>query len=103
MKEREWCYSFILSWTQHETGKLSVYKILFFVFKILFIREPYVFMEQQLHAMSQRKEALVKIAEAIARPWFGYTLFPENWVHQWVISGLNTYAAYEAVKEVSEK
>lgn len=52
-------------------------------------------------SVKQRKTVLVKVAEALAKQWFGYVIFPENWQHEWVVSGLATYAAYEAVKSVS--
>ncbi|CAG5041313.1 unnamed protein product [Parnassius apollo] len=62
------------------------------------IWEPYVFMELT-HSVKQRHVGLVKLAEAMARQWFGYVIHPENWRHQWVISGLGTYAAYEVFKD----
>ncbi|RVE43926.1 hypothetical protein evm_011437 [Chilo suppressalis] len=62
--------------------------------------EPYLMMVTQQHSVKQKQVALVKIAEAIARPWFGFTLVAENWIHQWIITGFQTYVAYEAVKEL---
>lgn len=52
--------------------------------------------------MMQRKTALVKIADAMARQWFGYVVYPEDWKDQWVISGLASHAAQEVVTDVSE-
>lgn len=56
---------------------------------------------EQTHSILQRKTALVKIGEAIARQWFGYVIFPENWRYEWVVSGLASYAAWEMFKIVS--
>ncbi|KAJ0178636.1 hypothetical protein K1T71_005411 [Dendrolimus kikuchii] len=61
------------------------------------IWEPYLLMEQT-HSITQRKAALVKIGEAIARQWFGYVIFPENWRYEWVVSGLASYSAWEMFK-----
>ncbi|XP_049870319.1 membrane alanyl aminopeptidase-like [Pectinophora gossypiella] len=61
------------------------------------IWEPYVFMET-IHSVQQRKIGLVKLAEAMARQWFGYVIHPSNWKHQWIINGLGSHAAYEVVK-----
>lgn len=63
-------------------------------------REPFILMENN-NAVKQRKAALVTIAEGMARQWFGWRIFPENWRDQWVITGLARYAAYEIVKDVS--
>ncbi|CAH2070904.1 unnamed protein product, partial [Iphiclides podalirius] len=60
--------------------------------------EPYVFMELS-HSIKQRQLGLTKIAEAMARQWFGYVIYPENWRHQWVISGIATYAAYDILQD----
>lgn len=57
---------------------------------------------RNIHSMMQRKIALVTIAEAMARQWYGYVVYPEDWKHQWVISGLVSHAAQEAVTEVSK-
>ncbi|XP_041970735.1 membrane alanyl aminopeptidase-like [Aricia agestis] len=62
------------------------------------IWEPYVLMELS-SSVKQRKEALVAIAEAMARQWFGYVIYPENWRYQWIIKGLGVYVAYDIVKE----
>lgn len=56
---------------------------------------------QLQHGVTQRKTALVEIANAISRQWFGFVIYPENWIHQWVITGLGTYAAYEALDTVN--
>ncbi|VVD01645.1 unnamed protein product, partial [Leptidea sinapis] len=61
------------------------------------IWEPYVLMELGSPA-SQRKTGLMKLAQALARRWFGYVLMPESWNSQWVISGLGTTAAFEAFR-----
>lgn len=63
-------------------------------------REPYMIMENN-NAFKHRKIALVTIAEAMTRQWFGYVLYPDNWRHQWVLTGLNNYVAYDIVNEVS--
>lgn len=55
-----------------------------------------------VHAIMQRKIALVTIAEAMARQWYGYVVYAEDWKHQWVISGLVSHVAHEVVKDVSE-
>ncbi|KAL4705516.1 hypothetical protein ACJJTC_011458 [Scirpophaga incertulas] len=65
---------------------------------IVGVWEPYMMMETQ-HAVKQRQIGLMKIAEAMARPWFGYTLSPANWKYEWITSGLMTYVAYEAAKQ----
>ncbi|KAI5638670.1 membrane alanyl aminopeptidase [Phthorimaea operculella] len=62
------------------------------------IWEPYVFMEQ-IHSAAQQKTGLVKIAEAMARQWFGFVTYPQNWRHEWVVTGLRTHAAYDVVKK----
>ncbi|OWR41739.1 aminopeptidase N like protein [Danaus plexippus plexippus] len=62
------------------------------------IWEPYIFMTTN-HAVKQRKIALVTIAEAMSRHWFGYVVYPENWRHQWVVTGLGSYVAYDIVRE----
>lgn len=49
----------------------------------------------------QRKIALVTIAEAMARQWFGYVVYPQDWKDQWVISGLASHAAQAVVTDVS--
>ncbi|XP_063824400.1 membrane alanyl aminopeptidase-like [Ostrinia nubilalis] len=66
---------------------------------IVGIWEPYVLMPIT-HSVMQRKIGLVAIAEAMSRQWFGYVLYPENWIHNWVLTGIGTYAAYEAVKDL---
>ncbi|NP_001266329.1 membrane alanyl aminopeptidase-like [Bombyx mori] len=63
---------------------------------IVGIWEPYLLMETTA-SVKQRKTALVKIAETMAKQWFGYVMYPENWRFEWVVTGLATYAAYEAV------
>ncbi|XP_013142060.1 PREDICTED: membrane alanyl aminopeptidase-like isoform X2 [Papilio polytes] len=65
------------------------------------IWEPYVFMEIN-HSVKQRQLALTKIAESMARQWFGYVIHPENWRFQWVTSGLATYAGYEMLKDFQD-
>lgn len=52
--------------------------------------------------MMQRKITLVNIAEAMARQWYGYVVYPEDWKHQWVISGLVSNVAQKVVNDVSE-
>ncbi|XP_045765828.1 aminopeptidase N-like [Maniola jurtina] len=64
----------------------------------LCIWEPYILMENN-NAVKQRKTALVTIAEGMARQWFGWALFPENWRDQWVTAGLASYVAYEIAKD----
>ncbi|XP_034830016.1 aminopeptidase N-like [Maniola hyperantus] len=64
----------------------------------LCIWEPYILMENN-NAVKQRKTALVTIAEGMARQWFGWALFPQNWRDQWVTAGLASYAAYEVAKD----
>ncbi|XP_072939971.1 membrane alanyl aminopeptidase-like [Epargyreus clarus] len=59
--------------------------------------EPYVLMEGS-HSVRQRTTALSTIAEAMARQWFGYVVYPENWRHQWVITGLAKYAGIEMMR-----
>lgn len=54
------------------------------------------------HAVMQRKIALVEIADAMARQWFGYVIYPQNWIFNWLLTGLGTYSAYEAVRNVSK-
>lgn len=54
------------------------------------------------HSMMQRKIALVTIAEAMARQWFGYVVYPQDWKDQWVISGLASHAAQAVVTDVSD-
>ncbi|KAM3967321.1 membrane alanyl aminopeptidase [Aphomia sociella] len=61
---------------------------------VMGIWEGHVFMEMS-HSVKQRSVALIKIAEAMARQWFGYVIYPENWKYQWVISGLGSYAAWD--------
>ncbi|KAJ8733124.1 hypothetical protein PYW08_001422 [Mythimna loreyi] len=61
------------------------------------IWEPYVFMETT-HSVKQRSLALPKIAEAMAKQWFGYVIFPQNWRYEWVVSGLASYAGWKMVK-----
>ncbi|XP_053604247.1 membrane alanyl aminopeptidase-like isoform X2 [Plodia interpunctella] len=65
------------------------------------IWEPYVVMATQ-QSVKQRSIALVKVAEAMARQWFGYVIYPENWRYEWVISGLGSYAAWEILREFQE-
>ncbi|XP_068631137.1 membrane alanyl aminopeptidase-like [Battus philenor] len=65
------------------------------------IWEPYVFMDL-VHSVKQRQVGLTKMAEAISRQWFGYVIHPENWRHQWIISGLSTYVAYEILKDFQD-
>ncbi|XP_013184638.1 membrane alanyl aminopeptidase isoform X2 [Amyelois transitella] len=65
------------------------------------IWEPYVIMATQ-QSVKQRSTALVKVAEAMARQWFGYVIYPENWKHEWVVSGLGSYAAWEILREFQE-
>ncbi|CAK1599087.1 unnamed protein product [Parnassius mnemosyne] len=65
------------------------------------IWEPYILMELT-HSVKQRHVGLVKLAEAMARQWFGYVIHPENWRHQWVITGLGTYAAYDVFKDFQD-
>ncbi|KAJ2952369.1 hypothetical protein O0L34_g4653 [Tuta absoluta] len=60
--------------------------------------EPYVYMEQ-IHSVAQRKTGLVKIADAMARQWFGFVTFPGNWRHEWAVTGLRTHAVYDIVKK----
>lgn len=55
---------------------------------------------ETVHSIKQRKTALLKIAEAMARQWFGYVIYPETWNNQWVVSGLASYASYEMLKSV---
>ncbi|XP_063360349.1 aminopeptidase N-like [Cydia amplana] len=62
------------------------------------IWEPYVLMER-VNSVKQRKEALAEMAEAIARQWYGYVIYPENWRFQWVIQGLASYTGYELNRE----
>ncbi|XP_063619790.1 aminopeptidase N-like [Cydia splendana] len=62
------------------------------------IWEPYVLMER-VNSVKQRKEALAEMAEAIARQWYGYVIYPENWRFQWVTQGLASYTGYELNKE----
>lgn len=45
-------------------------------------------------------QSFTKLAEGIAKQWFGYLVFPENFRYQWVISGLASYAAYDVLTEV---
>lgn len=54
------------------------------------------------HSMMQQKTALVKIAEAMAKQWFSYQLYPENWKDYWIISGLVSHATQLVVTDVSE-
>ncbi|XP_030032718.2 membrane alanyl aminopeptidase [Manduca sexta] len=61
------------------------------------IWEPYILMEN-VASVKQRKTVLVKVAEALARQWFGYVIHPQNWRHEWVVSGFARYSAYEAVR-----
>lgn len=63
-------------------------------------REPYVLMENTC-SVKQRYIGLVKMAEALARQWFGYVVYPENWQHEWVVSGLGSYAAWDILREVT--
>lgn len=53
------------------------------------------------NAFKHRQIGLVTIAEAMARQWFGYVLYPDNWRHQWILTGLNSYVAYDIVNDVS--
>ncbi|XP_048007238.1 aminopeptidase N-like isoform X2 [Leguminivora glycinivorella] len=62
------------------------------------IWEPYILMER-VSSTKQRKEALAEISIAIARQWYGYVIYPENWRFQWVIQGLASYTGYELNKE----
>ncbi|XP_061710734.1 aminopeptidase N-like isoform X2 [Cydia pomonella] len=62
------------------------------------IWEPYLLMER-VNSAKQRKEALSEIAIAVARQWYGYVIYPENWRFQWVIQGLASYTGYELNKE----
>ncbi|XP_046963465.1 membrane alanyl aminopeptidase-like [Vanessa cardui] len=62
------------------------------------IWEPYVLMENT-GSVLQRKVVIVNIAEAMSKQWFGYALYPENWRHQWIISGLSSYAGHHVAKE----
>lgn len=48
----------------------------------------------------QRQIAFVQMAESMARQWFGFVRFPENLRHQWILSGLSSYAAYDIAREV---
>lgn len=43
---------------------------------------------------------MIEIAHALARQWFGFVIFPENWRYEWVVSGLASYAAYEMLRMV---
>nr|ASU92549.1 glutamine aminopeptidase-like protein 11 [Achaea janata] len=61
------------------------------------IWEGNMFMEIT-HSIKQRKTALFEIANAMARQWFGFVVFPENWRHEWVTNGLASYAAYEMMR-----
>ncbi|XP_075971877.1 membrane alanyl aminopeptidase-like isoform X2 [Anticarsia gemmatalis] len=61
------------------------------------IWEPHLFMEP-VHSVQQRKTALFEIAKAMAKQWFGYLIFPQNWKFEWVVSGLASYAAYEMLR-----
>ncbi|KAJ8727740.1 hypothetical protein PYW07_001859 [Mythimna separata] len=65
---------------------------------IVGIWEPYVFMETT-HSVKQRSLALPKIAEAMAKQWFGFKIFPQNWRYEWVVSGLASYAGWEVMKK----
>lgn len=40
------------------------------------------------------------MAEAYARQWFGYVIYPANWRYAWVTTGLEKYAAYDVAAEV---
>ncbi|XP_050343836.1 aminopeptidase N-like [Nymphalis io] len=62
------------------------------------IWEPFILMERT-GSVLQRKLALINIAEGMSKQWFGYTLYPENWQHQWIISGLSSYAGYNIAKD----
>ncbi|XP_026737103.1 membrane alanyl aminopeptidase-like isoform X2 [Trichoplusia ni] len=62
------------------------------------IWEPYIMMTEDC-SIRQRSLAFPKIAEAMARQWFGGVIYPRNWAHEWVLSGLATYAGWEAYKE----
>lgn len=57
-------------------------------------------MMNEVCSARQRSLAFPKIAEAMARQWFGGVIYPRNWAHEWVLSGLATYAGWEAYKEV---
>ncbi|XP_022125613.2 aminopeptidase N isoform X1 [Pieris rapae] len=61
------------------------------------IWEPYIVIEVSASA-KQKQIGFVEIAQAMARQWFGYVLAPTNWRHQWVITGLGRYTAYEAAR-----
>ncbi|XP_047528953.1 membrane alanyl aminopeptidase-like [Vanessa atalanta] len=61
------------------------------------IWEPYVLTENTGSAL-QRKLVVVNIAEAMSKQWFGYVLYPENWRHQWIVSGLSSYAGHSIAK-----
>ncbi|CAH0605710.1 unnamed protein product [Chrysodeixis includens] len=62
------------------------------------IWEPYVMMTEDC-SIRQRSIAFPTIAESMARQWFGGVIYPRNWAHEWVLSGLATYAGWEAFKE----
>ncbi|KAL0882646.1 hypothetical protein ABMA27_001081 [Loxostege sticticalis] len=66
---------------------------------IVGVWEPYLLMPND-HAVMQRKIALVEIADAMARQWFGYVIYPQNWIFNWILTGLGTYSAYEAVRNL---
>ncbi|KAJ8733125.1 hypothetical protein PYW08_001423 [Mythimna loreyi] len=68
---------------------------------IVGIWEPYVFMETT-HSVKQRSLALPKIAEAMAKQWFGFKIFPQNWRYEWVVSGLASYAGWEMTRKFYE-
>ncbi|XP_026755769.2 aminopeptidase N-like isoform X2 [Galleria mellonella] len=104
-------FNFLNAWTDKDyfsivtdqDGKMHIYVLPdlsreWHSLSVIGLWEGDVFMERS-HSIKQRKVALVKIAEAMARQWFGYVIYPENWRYQWVISGLASYAAWDAIRE----
>ncbi|XP_026755599.2 aminopeptidase N-like [Galleria mellonella] len=65
---------------------------------VIGIWEPYICMEYE-HSVKQRSIGFIKIAEALSRHWFGYGIYPENWKHEWIVSGLGIYAAWDIFRE----
>ncbi|XP_052740779.1 aminopeptidase N-like [Bicyclus anynana] len=88
---------------EHQDGGLHVMAVPdvhrdWYGLSTLCIWEPFILMENNNNAVKQRKLALVTIAEGMARQWFGWILYPDNWRDQWVIAGLASYAGYEVAK-----
>ena len=55
------------------------------------------------NSVMQRSTALSKIAEAMAKQWFGYLMSPFERQYEWIVTGYASYAGWEMMRKVGSQ